>query len=224
MKFEWDVKYIEECIVGFFAILLAVKPIRVWVVTYIKNFLKSRKDKKNIPIILTQIHEKVSDIDIRLKDVEYEIKDPNSGGTLKGALKLIKAEIDATNWLSPRPTFRTTSSGVNVFVNDAYCQLCGCATEELLRLGWKNFMFDNDQADEYYARWLISAKTLSQFASKLKIQDKHGEYRGEWMVRIKPLGPIVNGGENDYVWHGIYHPVDDVAKNYARISGIPLNG
>ena len=96
MKFEWDVKYIEECIVGFFAILLAVKPIRVWVVTYIKNFLKSRKDKKNIPIILTQIHEKVSDIDIRLKDVEYEIKDPNSGGTLKGALKLIKAEIDAT--------------------------------------------------------------------------------------------------------------------------------
>lgn len=222
-----DIKNIQEIIIGSLTILISlgvvIKPIRIWVKNTIKVFIKNRKTKSEVPAIVSQIYEKVNQIDTRLKDVEYEIKDPNSGGTIKGALKLIKAEIDATNWLSPRPTFRTTSSGINIFVNDAYCQLLGCSSDEILRLGWKNFVIDDEQADDYYKRFLTSSKNLSQFASKLKIQSKQGQNRGEWLVRIKPLGPIVDGGKDDYMWHGVFHPSDEIAKNYASSFGIPLN-
>ena len=227
MSFPLDIKNTQEIIIGSLSIIISlgviIKPIRIWAYSKFKKLSKNRKEKLAMPIMISQIFEKVNQIDTRLKDVEYEIKDPNSGGTIKGALKLIKAEIDATNWLSPRPTFRTTSSGINIFVNDAYCQLLGCSSDEILRLGWKNFVIDDEQADDYYLRFLTSSKNLSQFASKLKIQSKQGQNRGEWLVRIKPLGPIVDGGKDDYMWHGVFHPSDDVARQYAATFGIPQN-
>lgn len=205
------------------ALLALNKKLRIWIKSKYKNHQDEKAAKKNMPVILSEIHSKVHDMDERLKTVEYEIKDPNSGGTIKGSLKLIKAEMEATNWLSPRPTFRTTSQGINVFVNEAYCQLCGASVDELLKLGWMSFVSDSEQADDYYHRWLLASKSLSQFASKLKIQDKTGEYRGEWIIRIRPLGPIESeSSDNDYLWHGTLYPNDDSAKSYARLFGIPL--
>lgn len=194
---------------------------RDWLKAKYLNHKTIRAAKKNMPVLVAQIHDNVTKIDIRLIKVEKEMS-PNGGGSMKDQLKLIKAELDATNWLTPRPTFRTTSSGINLYVNEAYCQLCSCSPEELLKLGWKSFVADEDQADEFYNRWLLAAKSLSQFASKLKIQSKLGEYRGEWTIRIRPIGPIESTGlVEDYLWNGNFYPSDEIAKSYAKTFGIP---
>lgn len=198
------------------------KSARDWAKSKYLTFKTNREAKKNVPILVAQIFDNVNRLDTRLMKVEKEVT-PNGGGSMKDQLKLIKAELDATNWLTIRPTFRTTSSGMNLYVNEAYCQLCGCSPEELLKLGWKSFVSDEDQADEFYSRWLLASKTLSQFASKLKIQTKTGEYRGEWTIRLRPLGPIEVADEaKEYLWHGNLYPSDDIAKAYAKQFGIPV--
>ena len=192
---------------------------------YIKVKYKNRKNRitaqKNIPSILDQINCKVGSVDERLQKVEYQVS-PNGNGSMRDKIALIQAEIEATIWLAPRPMFRTTSSGMNLFVNEAYCQLCNCSSDDLLKLGWKSFVADEEQADEFYSRWLLASKNLSQFAAKLKIQAKNSDYRGEWLVRIRPLGPITTSIDNDYMWQGILYPNDDIAKAYAKAYGIPI--
>jgi PAS domain-containing protein len=202
------------------ALIIATKNGRGWIVSKFKSLREKRATRQDMPNLVREIRDLVGQLDHRLQKVEYEIS-PNGGGSMKDALKLIKAEIEASNWLSPRPTFRTTSSGINTFVNEAYCQLCGVTSEELMRLGWKNFCADEEQSDEFFKRWLISAKELSQFSGKLKIQNKRGEYRGEWIVRIRLLGPI-DSVNPDYLWHGGLYPLDDIAMRYARNYNIPL--
>lgn len=232
MEIPSNIKEIIQLVTEFSGVIGAVagvvgsvfafsKSARDWAKTKWTSFKTIREAKKNMPVLVAQIHDNVNKIDVRLFKVEKEMS-PNGGGSMKDQLKLIKAELDATNWLTPRPTFRTTSSGINLYVNEAYCQLCGCAPEELLKLGWKSFVSDEDQADEFYNRWLLAAKNLSQFASKLKIQNKLGEYRGEWTIRIRPLGPIESTNlVEDYLWNGNLYPSDDIAKTYAKSFGIP---
>lgn len=226
MKIDADVKQWFELIGSGLGIILGlmslIKPIRDWVIASIKNWWAARKAKKEMPGLIANINTKVNSMDDRLKAVEYEVK-PNHGGSLKDAINLVKAEIDATNWLSPRPTFRTTSKGINTNVNESYCQLCGVGSEELMKLGWKSFVTDADQADDYYSRWLLAAKERSHFASKLKIQSSQGDNRGEWLIRLRPLGPFTtDAGDDDYLWQGCLYPSDSVAKAYANQYGIPV--
>ena len=196
------------------AIVIATKQGRLWIVSHYKKYMEHRKAKMEMPVILKTI-------DGRLKRVEYELS-PNGGGSMKDSLKIIKAEIEAANWLSPRPIFRCTSNGANIFVNEAYCHLCGVTATDLMRLGWRNFSADTDQMDDFYRRWLIASAELSQFSGKLKIQNIRGEYQGEWIVRIRLLGPIDGGDHNDFLWHGGLYPFDQVAKEYAKQYNIPL--
>lgn len=226
-----NLKEIIQTIMEGSSVIAAVAGVIGTLLAFSKNFrewankklldAKTRRDaKKNMPMLVAQIYENVKTLDTRVIKVEREVS-PNGGGSMKDQLKLIKAELDATNWLTPRPTFRTTSTGMNLYVNEAYCQLCSCSPEELLKLGWKTFVSDEEQADEFYNRWILTAKALSQFASKLKIQNKHGEYRGEWMIRLRPLGPIEKeNSEDDYLWNGSLYPSDEVAKTYAKTFGI----
>jgi PAS domain-containing protein len=196
------------------AIIIATKNGRDFFISRYKNWRKYVKAKKEMPHLLKNIDE-------RLQRVEYEIS-PNGGGSMKDSLKIIKAEIEATNWLSPRPMFRCTSKGLNIFVNEAYCQLCGVTSSELLKLGWRNFSADLDQMDDFYKRWISASENLSQFTGKLKIQNNHGEYRGEWTVRIRLLGAIDGQPNTDYLWHGGLYPSNQVAKDYAKEYNIPL--
>lgn len=202
------------------SLIVATKQGRDWLVAKWKNYQQVKKVRSELPYFIQNINTKMDAMDNRLKKIEYETT-PNSGGTLMGFVKLIKAEIEATNWLSPRPTFRTTSSGLNVFVNEAYCQLCGVTSEELMRLGWKNFAADSDDLDDFYDRWLQSSQQLSPFSGRLKLQNKNGEYRGEWTVRIRLLGPIDSiNPVPEYLWHGGLYPFDQKAKEYAKENGI----
>lgn len=203
------------------SVAAASKQGRTWFKAKWSEHKKSREAKRNMPSLVSKIHDNVNKLDVRLSAVEKEMK-PNGGGSMKDQLRLIKAEMDANNWLLGRPTFRTTSSGINVYVNESYCNLCGCGSDELMKLGWKNFVQDQDQGDEFYERWILAAKTLSQFVGKLKMQTTAGEYRGEWLIRIRPLGQIESTGvPDDYLWHGTLYASDDKAKEYARNYGIP---
>lgn len=204
---------------GLGSLFLVWKQIR----NYFYNLYKSRKEyiksRNSIPETLKQIQSSMSNIDVRLGAVEKEIT-PNGGGSMKDALKIIKAEIEATFWLNPKPSFRTTSKGINVLVNESYCHLCGTSSEELLRHNWKNFVEDEEQMEDYDRRWMDSTESFSQFSGKLKFKNSRGESVGEWMVKIRPLGSIDNG--TDSLWHGTLYPFDQKAKDYAKNYGIPV--
>ena len=206
-------EYIALFLGAITTIIVFSKNLRNFIVKKYKSHSEYSKSKREMPFT-------IRNIDDRLKKVEYEIS-PNGGGSMKDSLKIIKAEIEATNWLSPRPMFRCTSKGLNIFVNEAYCQLCGVTSSELLKLGWRNFSADLNQMDHFYERWLAAADTLSQFNGKLKIQNNHGEYRGEWTIRIRLLGAIDSEPNNDYLWHGSLYPYDQDAKAYAKEYNIP---
>jgi PAS domain-containing protein len=190
------------------------KKVRMWVIDkYQKNqeYIKARHEMPNL----------LKNIDDRLRRVEYEIS-PNSGTSMKDSINIMKAEMDANNWLSPRPSFRCTSKGINTFVNEAYCHLCGVTPDELMKLGWKSFADDADQADDYYERFIQSTSNQSQFSGKIKIKNKNEEYQGEWIIRIRPLGSIKTSEGDDFLWHGGLYPFDNKAKEYAKNYNIPL--
>lgn len=182
-----------------------------------KKYLKSRND---IPITLSNIQRTLEVMDNRLQTVEKEIT-PNGGGSMKDALRLVKAEMEAAFWLDSKPSFRTTSKGLNTLVNEAYCHLCGVSSEDLLRLGWKNYAEDEEQLDDFMRRWRESSEQFSQFTGKLKIKNSRDDSRGEWIVKIRPLGVYENS--NDYLWHGTMIPYDYEAIAYAKEQNIPLN-
>lgn len=208
-------------IVGALGMLgLTWKQVTTFIVKKYKERQEYIKSRNSIPESLKNIQGTVSNIDTRLKNVEYEIS-PNGGGSMKDAVKIIKAEIEAMFWLNPKPSFRTTSKGMNIMVNEAYCNLCGTSSEELLRLNWKSYIEDEHQLDDYMRRWEESSNEFSQFAGKLKFKNAKGEYVGEWMVRVRPLGPINSG--NDFLWHGTIYPFDQKSKEHAKSCGIPVN-
>lgn len=182
-----------------------------------RDYIKSRNA---IPETLKQIQISIYDVDDRLRAVEKEVT-PNGGGSMKDALKIIKAEIEATFWLNPKPSFRTTSSGLNIQVNESYCHLCGTSSEDLLRHNWKNYIEDEQQLEDYDRRWYESTASFSQFSSKLKFKNSRGESVGEWVIKVRPLGAIDGG--HDYLWHGTLYPHDQKAKEHAKSYNIPLN-
>lgn len=202
------------------ALFIAWGNIKTYLLPHWNVFVERIKISRNMPFILKDIGETLKKIDCRVQKVEKEIT-PNSGSSMKDAMRIIKAEIEASNWLSPRPSFRTTSHGINTFVNESYCNLVGATSNELLKLGWKNYIVDPDDGDDYMRRWLESAKEYSQFVGHLKMKNTKEEYVGEWISKIKPLGPL-DSDNSIYLWHGCLYPVDSVAIEYANKYNIPI--
>lgn len=169
-----------------------------------------------LPENISKFSDNINKMDERLQKVEYEVS-PNGSGSLKDKISLIQAEIEANNWLSPEPTFRCTSAGINTFVNEAYCSLCDCTPEELSKLGWKNYIVEKDGGRSFYNGWLLSSESRSPYSSTLKLKDIKGNYKGEWRVHIRPLGPIIRSAEKeeDYLFHGTLYPHDDTAQKIA---------
>ena len=205
---------------GFTALFLAISQAHKFLLPYWNSYIKSMKARNAMPVLLQEIGETVKQIDSRVKKVEYEIT-PNSGSSMKDAMRIIRAEIEAANWLQPRPSFRTTSFGVNTFVNEAYCNLCGATSDELLKLNWKNFIYAPEEGDDYMRRWLESAKEYSQFVGDIKLKNTKEEYVGKWTCKIRPLGPLETDS-NNYLWHGTLMPHDKVAIEYANKYNIPI--
>ena len=184
-----------------------------------EKYKKYKERKNDIPNVLENIRVDIKDINYRLATVEREMK-PNGGGSMRDTLRIVKAEIEANFWLNPYPSFRMTSKKGNNMVNEAYCHLCKTSSESLLKLGWKNFVENQDELDKFIARWEASENTHSQYSGELKFKNKDGESVGTWMVKLRPLGSIEN--EDDYLWHGTMVPLDKKAIEIAQEFNIPL--
>jgi len=187
---------------------------------YIKSLRENMKARHEMPYMIRKMGETLDNIEKRVKKVEFEIT-PNHGSSMKDAMRIIRAEIEATTWLSPRPSFRTTSFGINTFVNEAYCNLCGTTPTELLKLGWKNFIADPEEGDNHMRRWLELSKERTQFFGNLTLKNSNGDCVGVWTFKLKPLGPLESDGDN-YLWHGNLYPRDEIAMDYAHEYNIPI--
>lgn len=213
-------QYVTIILGAISTVFLFAMTIKKWIVKKYKERMEYLKSRNEIPTTLSNIQNTLEVMDNRLQTVEKEIT-PNGGGSMKDALRLVKAEMEAAFWLDGKPSFRTTSKGLNTLVNEAYCHLCGVSSEDLLRLGWKNYAEDEEQLDDFMRRWRESSEQFSQFTGKLKIKNSKGDSRGEWIFKIRPLGAYVNS--NDYLWHGTMTPYDGKAIAYAKEQNIPIN-
>lgn len=168
-----------------------------------------------MPEVLDRICFKIEEISEKQAFFESELK-TNGGSTIKDEVRLLVAERLMELQEADYPAFRTTTVGHNIFVNRAYETLVDADVTNLLGLSWQQFIADRKQGDEYFNRWLEVSKTGAHFAGSLQFQDSKGHYRGQWFVRIVPLGPFKRF---DKVWGGRLFPEDDVAMHVADAYG-----
>ena len=176
------------------------------------SWWQNRKDKKAMPKLVKILVSKVGKIERETKT--------NGGSSIKDEVRLLVSERLFELQESPFPAFRCSPGGNNIFANRAYETLCNASDETLMGLGWRQYVFDEHQGDDYFARWLEVAQTGSHFAGNLKFKNSQGDYRGEWLVRIVPLGPHK---KYEQVWGGRFFPVDEVARKVAAHYGWPMH-
>ena len=164
--------------------------------------------KKELGIILKR--QKV--ISERQKGFEKELT-TNGGSSLKDEVRLLVSERMMELQEAPYPAFRTNTNGENIFVNRAYETLVAANDDALIGLGWRQFSANTRESDSYFRRWKEISATKSHFAGTLSFKNTSGQYRGQWFVRIVPLGP---NKTHDQVWGGRLHPEDDVAKKISE--------
>lgn len=112
-------------------------------------------------------------IALNLQEVSKELM-PNGGGSIKDQVKQISEDIktimierDATFYLSKEPMFKSDGNGYYSSVNYAMCQLCGVSENELLGLGWLNYIAleDKDRVWEEWENIIESGKEISLYYS-----------------------------------------------------------
>lgn len=115
----------------------------------------------------------VEDIVVKLDNVSKELM-PNGGGSIKDQVKQISEDIktimierDATFYLSKEPMFKSDGNGYYKAVNYSMCQLCGVSENELLGLGWLNYVAleDKDRVWEEWENIIESGKEISLYYS-----------------------------------------------------------
>lgn len=180
-----------------------------------KGWWAGRRQRRQMPGLLLSIKEELQKVADRQEFFSSELK-ANGGTSLKDEVRLLVSERLMELQDAPYPAFRCTPNGEAIFVNRAYETLVDDDDSKLVGLGWKSFVFDSKEGDNYYQRWLQVAKTGSHFAGNLRYKNSHGKYRGEWFVRIVPLGPYK---AHNQIWGGRFYPEDEKSKAIAEENG-----
>lgn len=109
-------------------------------------------------------------IALNLQEVSKELK-PNGGGSIKDQVKQIATDVkticverDATFLLSKEPMFKNDEHGYCILANNALCQLYGVSQEQLLGLGWLNYISEEDK-ERIKEEWLNVIETGTEIAS-----------------------------------------------------------
>lgn len=109
-------------------------------------------------------------IAVNLQEVSKELK-PNGGGSIKDQIKQIAIDVkticverDATFLLSKEPMFKNDERGYCILANNALCQLYGVSQEQLLGLGWLNYIIEEDK-ERIKEEWLNVIETGTEIAS-----------------------------------------------------------
>lgn len=109
-------------------------------------------------------------IALNLQEVSKELK-PNGGGSIKDQVKQIATDVkticverDATFLLSKEPMFKNDEHGYCILANNALCQLYGVSQEQLLGLGWLNYIIEEDK-ERIKEEWVNVIETGTEIAS-----------------------------------------------------------
>lgn len=128
---------------------------------------EAKEKRENLKKAITHI----DTIVLNLQEVNKELK-PNGGGSIKDQVKqiandvrIIRIERDATFHLAKEPMFKADNKGYYTFINSALSNLVGVPEQELLGLGWLNYITleDKDRIWEEWENIIESGKEISLF-------------------------------------------------------------
>lgn len=134
----------------------------------IKPWFKESGDKREkLEKAVTHIEKMAEKLSIVSKELQT-----NGGGSIKDQIKqiandvkIIRIERDATFYLAKDPMFKTDGKGYYTSVNTSLCHMIGVSEQELLGLGWLNYISLEDK-DRIYDEWeniIESGKELTTY-------------------------------------------------------------
>ena len=132
---------------------------------------KKQKEQDEILYNQSKFFKHIEEIGEQLLEISKELK-PNGGGSIKDQVKqiandvrIIRIERDATFHLAKEPMFKADNKGYYTFINSALSNLVGVPEQELLGLGWLNYITleDKDRLWEEWENIIESGKEISLF-------------------------------------------------------------
>lgn len=121
---------------------------------------------------LAKAIEHIDTIAFSLEEVSKELK-PNGGGSIKDQVKqialdvkTIRVERDATFHLSKDAMFKSDEKGFCVLANSSLCNIYGTTPDQMLGLGWLNFVVEDDRErikDEWFSAIESGKEILSYY-------------------------------------------------------------
>lgn len=123
---------------------------------------------------------------VNTKFLAKEMK-PNGGSSLKDSVEGLKHSIDAILSTvvrldqrqiaianhSDKGIFEADLNGDTIFVNRAYCRICGRSPEEVLGKGWKSLVHPEER-DKVVEEWYSCVKERRDFIMAYKILRSDG--------------------------------------------------
>lgn len=140
--------------------------------------LKKQKEQDSVLINQSKFFVHIEEMTEKILEISKELK-PNGGGSIKDQVKqiandvrIIRIERDATFHLAKEPMFKTDEKGYYVSCNSAFCSLMGVPEQEILGLGWLNFIVTEDK-ERVWEEWeniIESGKEISTYYTIKKPQ------------------------------------------------------
>lgn len=148
---------------GFATALIAI----IKLYSILKKWYNEAKEKReNLQKAIAHI----DTIALNLQEVSKELK-PNGGSSIKDQIKQIATDVkticverDATFLLSKEPMFKNDEHGYCILANNALCQLYGVFQEQLLGLGWLNYIIEEDK-ERIKEEWFNVIETGTEISS-----------------------------------------------------------
>jgi PAS domain S-box-containing protein len=132
--------------------------------------LKKQKEQDSVLINQSKFFVNIEEMTEKILEISKELK-PNGGGSIKDQVKQIATDVkticverDATFLLSKEPMFKSDEHGYCILANNALCQLYGVSQEQLLGLGWLNYIIEEDK-ERIKEEWVNVIETGTEIAS-----------------------------------------------------------
>lgn len=167
LNYSYLLTFLQTIVIGAGGLATAVLAMwGLWTKILKPWFKKSREKRENLSKAIAHI----DTIALNLQEVSKELK-PNGGGSIKDQIKQIAIDVktlcverDATFLLSKEPMFKNDEHGYCILANNALCQLYGVSQEQLLGLGWLNYIIEEDK-ERIKEEWFNVIETGTEIAS-----------------------------------------------------------
>lgn len=136
-----------------------------------QKHMDKQKQQEELLTNQTKIFTHIENMTEKILEISKELK-PNAGGSIKDQVKqiandvrVIRVERDATFHLAKEPMFKTDGKGYYISCNSSLCSLIGVSEQELLGLGWLNYISleDKDRICEEWENIIESGKEISTY-------------------------------------------------------------